>query len=325
MGIITFPSAPVADDSLAQYFSWAGARFPFNSGAADIVISGPTTWSDAVGYKKVGKLTISAGQTLTINKSPFYIFADEINFGDVASIIDASGLTSTASIIPTSSGMAKGGYGAVGQTAGGCGGGMLFVLCNKITGAVGTIKANGGNGYIGTSLGVNNAGQGAFSTTVNSTGTAEFFNHTLGYSALSYNGAAAINPTLTRSTLNLLGKGSGSNSTYIATGGGSGGWDSNSSSATGGSGIGGGGGGGSYNGSPALVIPSVLDLLALASLGCFGGGGGGSRLLTAGGGGGGSVVVFSHLFTATPTIQANGGVAGGGSAGAAGVTYLIVL
>ena len=67
----------VFDPTLTNEFSWAGGVFPF-AGTQDITVSGATTWNDSVGYKKVKKLTIAAGQTLTIQKSPFYIFADEI-------------------------------------------------------------------------------------------------------------------------------------------------------------------------------------------------------------------------------------------------------
>jgi hypothetical protein len=348
MGIQSLVASDV-DVSLSTYFSWAGSNFPFYSNAADIIISTATTWNDAVGYKKVGKLTINAGQTLTIQKSPFYIFADEIAFGDTDSIIDASGPSGTGgvAVFPSVANMANGGtasYSTTAKAQGGCGGGMLFVLCNRITGANGIIKANGGDGgsngalSVGSSIGA--GGQGAFSRSLGTPGGnsgSESFHFFV-------NGVSNYSTGLTLDTVgtypsvsNLLGAGGVASGVSVPIGGGTGG-TTEGGYGCGGSGIGGGGGAGITNttgaGGVALITPSVTDLLMLANLKCLGGGGGGACLdetyvnaCGGGGGGGGAVVIWTHTATATPTLQANGGAHTGthNKDGGAGVTYLITL
>jgi hypothetical protein len=326
MDPVLYAALSKKDAALLQYFSWAGSNFPFNSDSANITISAPTTWDDAVGYKKVGKLTINAGQTLTIQKSPFYIFADEIAFGDTDSTIDASGLSGSATPTTFPTTQANGATAQSGSalSQGGCGGGMLLILCNRITGANGIIKADGGNGYSNTTNASGDTfkgGQGALSSTINNGGGGESF-------ILAVNGAlTSSTATLLCSTLNLLGDGGGGNPR--ASGGGSG-QGSAVSFVGGGSGIAGGGGAAAVeNGFTATITPMPLDLIQLAQIKCRGGGGGAALVSTTGtgnicaGGGGGAILVFTHTTTATPTLQANGGT--GTVSGAAGVTYLITL
>jgi hypothetical protein len=336
MGIQQLSSTTV-DVSLSSFLGWAGSNFPYNSNSADITISGATTWNDACGYRKVGKLTINAGQTLTITKSPFYIFADEINFGDTSSCIDASGLSGSATPTTFPTTQANGGTAQSGSALaqGGCGGGMLFILCNRITGANGVIKANGGNGY----KNVTNAdsstyggGQGALSSAINYSGSiTEKFYYLLGELGPVPEGDTSAG-TLAYSLDKLLGAGGGA--IYGGVGGGSGSVQvaSPTSNVCGSSGIGG-GGSGTESGCLPTITPLPTELLMLANLRCLGGGGGPARVHTngfyncTGGGGGGSIVVWTHTATATPTLQANGGIgtSTSNSDGAAGVTYLITL
>ena len=321
------------DTTLASYFGWAGSSFPYCGSAADVTISGATTWNDSCGYKKVGKLTINAGQTLTIANSPFIIFANEIAFGDVSSCIDASG-PSGASSGSFTTGMTKGAT-AVGGSAraqGGCGGGLLFIITSKISGATGVIKANGGNGYRNTttaSAQAGKGGQGAFSETTSENnpqaGVGEKWGgtNTLTATGVEYLNPLGINlaPSYIATTLNASGGGSGQGGTNSA----------------GGSGIGSGGSsGGGTNCTDGVLsyitfTPQMLINMAFAS--CKGGGAGGANVDNsvgasngAGGGGGGIILVWVRTLTATPTLQANGGTGavGTGSAnGGAGQTLLI--
>jgi hypothetical protein len=289
---------PLNEQSLLNaYFGWAGSKFPYDDGADDIIISGPTTWADSCGYKKVGRLTIHSDAVLSIKASPFYIFAREIVFTTINSQISADG--NDGSIDPALSFSAKGG-GSHETTRGGDGGGMLFIVAQRIYGEPGMISANGGNGSDlgGTGSG---GGQGCFDPTM-ITGTTpnRFF------------GPLA----------SALADGGGSNTTAGA-GGGSG------SAGYGGSGIGGGGGRSGGIGNPAKQLTPAI-LLELAKYGCLGGGGGGGSLNSmnraACGGGGGSVCVWvRELSTVAPILQANGGVKALGSDGGAGITHLIKL
>lgn len=291
--------------ALAHYFGWAGNL----KGDTDIVISSPTTWDDIAGFKKVRKLTINANQTLRIKKSPFYIFADEIVFGNTASCIDASGFNGDSPLedVFTAKG---GGPEDTDGNRGGDGGGMLFVVTNKVSGANGLVKANGGDGAKNASVDSYSGGQGALSTAINLSST---YKH-------NWTGTIVVKTSGDVTYLHplgfLLGDGGGNN-------GGKGGASGNKSS--GGSGIGGGGGGSGGEGkqSPTVLTPCLL--LTLAQAGCLGGGGGGSdQKALKGGGGGGSVCFWSKVFDSIPVLQANGGDKGvGGYVGAAGVTHLI--
>lgn len=338
-------STPV-DVSLSEYFSWAGGSFPYNQGAVgDIVISGPTTWNDSVGYKKIKKLTINAGQTLTIAKSPFYIFADEISFGDTSSTIDASGMSGSASAVYPSNAQALGSTAIMGiaRSQGGCGGGMLFVIANKVTGAAGKIKADGGNGYFnGTpnGSGVNYMGaQGALSIdteVIVSTLVPETFDVMM-YGFANRPTAGSYYPTPNfRGNLYLhMGESGQGNGGISSKGGGSGSIGTGGNASIGGSGI---GGGGSVYTSPSdygkvsAVTNTLRDLVFLASIGCTGGGGGSAVASYAGnngaaGGGGGSVVLWAHSMISPPTLSANGGAkaAISGGNGGAGVTYSTIV
>jgi hypothetical protein len=286
-------------NALDAYFPFVGGPFPFNEQAADVLVDEDVTWDDTCGYKQVGKLTIAPGKTITIGRSPFYIFADEIIFGGVDSIISANGPSGgPEGEFPTC--WARGGTVDAGgaRAQAGCGGGMLVIVANRISGAAGLVRANGGDGYINEIPYGRRAagGQGALSQSINlsASGAAENFGGTFsGFLAPGGGGSDG-------------GKGGGSGTNYLGGGGG-------------GSGIGGGCGGSpnqgiTYDGRPNTVpIPLPLFLL-LASYGCLGGGGGAAYAADnanqkyAGGGGGGGIGVIVKDLVTTPTLQANGGL-----------------
>lgn len=313
---------PVLDLNLG---GWAGRRWPFNEDAADVVISGATTWSDAIGYKRVRKLTIDAGQTLTIKASPFWIFADEIVFGGTDSIINGNG-PDGASSGTFDAAYARGGtYVSGGRAQGGCGGIMLFVVCRRISGSAGIIRATGGAAYRDTT---NATVQGAAG----------------GQGALSQSFDLASGPQTwlgQHEFGTVLGSGAGSQSNHAVNGGGSGAAGT-VPNASGGSGIGAGGAASSTatrtTGTAPPVSASPQQLVMLAQAGCLGGGGGGAGVAAtgtnndAGGGGGGSVCVWVYELVVTPTLAAAGGAGAGpnvggatGGAGLAGITHLINL
>jgi len=307
--------------------------YPYHNGAADITINEDTTWDDIWGFKRVGKLTIAAGKKLTIARFPFFILADEIEFGDVNSWICADGPSGAATgAFPET--YSRGGTaesGAV-RAQGGCGGGLLFVLCNSLSGADGKITANGGNGFaINENSGATRArgGQGALSFSYDVSTDAELWDT----ESLVMTFALLANGGYHGGVING------------GTGGGSGRGSASSYSAGGGSGIGGGAGahadpnnttrapGGSL-GTRRIVTPG--NMLTLAVMGCRGGGGGGAALRSStsyndynhgGGGGGGGVVVFYRTKN-NFVVEANGGLNGGNSrwaalAGGAGITMLL--
>jgi len=305
--------------------------YPYHNGAADITISVDTTWDDVLGYKRVGKLTVAAGVKLTIARFPFFILADEIEFGDTSSWICADGLSGFAgmgySAYPDT--YARGAIlGSTARAAGGCGGGLLFILCNAISGANGKITADGGNGYYlpdSTSPITSRGGQGALSSQY--------------IIAANAAGATTIEDWKTGliPIFVQLGVGGGL-TTYAGTGGGSGG--QTTALGAGGSGIGGGGAAGNAANvtvgaaASTQITPSLLMLLA--QFGCKGGGAGGAYgsdtvagRTAGGGGGGGAVCVLYKTKTATPALQANGGTGSyqnasyPGSNGGAGLTFLL--
>ncbi|WEK53312.1 MAG: hypothetical protein P0Y55_12015 [Candidatus Cohnella colombiensis] len=340
-----FPMQP-SDNALASYFGWAGSSFPF-AGETDVVISSNTTWSDVAGFRKIRKLTINAGIVLTIARSPFSIFADEIVFGSTTSQIKGDGPSGAASG-NHSSNYARGATRETGNLAtraqAGCGGIMLFVVARKFSGAAGVISANGGAGYFGTvaatgSGNANNQGQGALSS---------FRSSGLAVQEV-YDGSASASSTSGINYLHPLGRllsdgGGGGGASGI--GGGSGGVNNSSNISGGGSGIG--GGGGAYisgnntlpGGQNITLSPNLL--IELANFGCLGGGGGGVAYTLnssstangeAAGGGGGSVCVWGREFAVTPVLQANGGLSSSSPAsglaaqsnGGAGTTHLITV
>ena len=320
--------------TLLSHFAWAGMKYPF-AGASDVTISSNTTW-DAIthpqGYAKVKKLTINAGCTLTILQSPFIIFADEIVGGGAGAIINASGPNGASSGNFTC-GQAYGATNLTGSPArvqGGCGGGLLIILCSKFSGTAITIKANGGNGYSNASNGDSSrgyGGQGAISALINNTGTQQEFDG-------SGSPAGTKNKAYLHPLHMSMGRGGSQYYEYSGTGGGSGGGYNAAEECGGGSGIGGGGG---YkgNGQQPVFPVTPLTLLELLKFGCKGGGGGSAGIKSgvgtanfACGGGGGAILVFANDATSvTPTMQANGGTGAGNatnkSDGAAGVTYYI--
>lgn len=282
---------------LDYYFPFIGGSFPFNGGAANITISADTTWDDVIGFKQVGVLTINAGKVLTIARSPFYIFADEIVFGDAGSVINGNGPNGADA--GTFSAVYARGATAVsggGRAQGGCGGIMLAVLANKISGANGAIRANGGNGWsnnTNASAITQFGGQGALSNLFNNAEMQRY------YGGILY----------------VLSDGGGT-LPYGGAGGGSGG------STGGGSGFGGGGGQGSPRDGKAYMGNGIGSMsinlwVMLAQLNCLGGGGGTAYVSTTGansaasGGGGGAVLVIAKQISNTPTVQANGGVKSG--------------
>lgn len=315
-----------SDLTLNTYFGWAGKSFPY-AGTTDVTISANTTWknSDAEvrkGFKKIKKLIIAAGVTLTINKSPFYLFADEIVFGNTASCIDISGPSASSALTAFPTWCARGSTannGSGAQAQGGCGGGILLIVCRKISGANGIIKANGGNGWRNT---VNHnatsggyGGQGALSS-----------DPSLGAQDWSASPLVAL-LSFFKSSLGAIVAGGGSGQSY-----------NNQPYVSGGSGI---GGGGNYNQVPTdgtlpIVALTPSNIITLAQYGCLGGGGGMTIVFSntgaknaAGGGGGGAVCVWASELVATPVLQANGGIGVNGEAstcnGGAGVTHLIQI
>ncbi len=301
------------DPTLSNYFGQYGT-FPF-AGDQDVTISSNTTWNDTTGYRKVKKLTINAGVTLTITQTPFSIFAEEIEFKSATSAIDISG----------PSGSETGGYTNVrhpiggvelgsGKVMGGCGGGVLLIVSKKVSGS-GTIRANGGNGFL--KAGATNAGsfsEGAFKEEKDTTLATDFS----GYAAIG--GSSG-----TKGYLHPIGR-------ILGAGGGSGGKGGGAGRGTGGgSGIGGGGGrsgsgqkddGKLPNGN---ITPQILLELALYDCRGGGGGAGSGGNSIAGGGGGGAVSVWARQYTGTLTLQANGGLGANANSGngAAGVTFQI--
>lgn len=299
--------------------------FPHNGDVAtNVTISSPTTWTESNYPGRVVKLNrLDVDDVLTLQGGPWFIFVETLDFGASGSINGDGPDGSTGG--DADADYARGGYvTGTGIAAGGCGGVMILICANSITGTSSrTISANGGDAARNTSnAGANTAegGQGALSPSKtwesSSTQTAEAWN---GYGSSTPPGRFIM----------LLGDGGGA---AVGEGGGSGGVATTGQIGGGGSGIGGGGGGGTASAGslPAVSEPSVVALVELALAGCLGGGGGGAHINTtgtnnsAGGGGGGAVIVWARTLSATPTLSASGGAAiGGGGAGAAGVTYLI--
>jgi hypothetical protein len=308
-------------------FGWAGLSYPYNNASTtDVTISGATTWDEATypdGVRRLRKLTINANQTLTITKSPFFLFCDEISVG-AAAVIDASGYSGQGTQ-PT--GQARGGRAATsgGTATGGSGGGILTIVCNKVTdagsGAL-TIKANGGAGASTgtTQTGAQQAGQGAFSNNrpSNTSTNPEF-----------WDGAVGTSGVVAPPDFGLYMGVGGAQTVVGGRGGGSGG--TGTDQASGGSGIGAGGGGGAIAATAFNHAPTSWAVVMMALYGCLGGGGGaavGSNTKAGGGGGGGAVVWRKAAGSnITPSLQATAGAGGGGGggAGSAGVTYDTVL
>ena len=292
--------------------------FPHNGNTStDVTISTPTTWAHADYPGRIVTLDrLDVDDVLTLSGSPWFIFVSTLDMGASGEIRcdgpdgDTGG---AAASIYTRGGFAS----STGIAAGGCGGGMVFICAETVTGTASRpISADGGDGARNTtnaSADVGMGGEGAFGRI--STQTATSYSR----EALEF--------------YNLLGDGSGSS--VGGYGGGSGGVSTSGTMAGGGSGIGGGAAAGSAgattSGSAARNIPSVVQLVELAIKGCRGGGGGGAVASTtgtnnaAGGGGGGAVVLWYRTSSAAPTLSASGGASVGTSSnpGADGITYSV--
>lgn len=285
--------------------------YPFNGGSStDVVISTDTEWDDGDYPDRIvqaRKLTIAAGQTLTLRGGPWYLFLDEIEFGDTDSHISGDGPDGSAIQADNDLDIAGGYRSATAIGSGGCGGVTIIIVANSITGADGVISANGGDGFT-------NGASPASSGSSNGNGAARSGGR-LGY----YNTSGANQNT---SADDLHG-----NTQSLA------------STAAGGYGNGIGNGGGAHgSGSPGggqtkdWITPN--DVILSALYGVRGGGGGGVGMdnspigVGAGGGGGGAVLVFVVDLSATPTIEANGGGgvgSGSGSGADGGAGYVEIV
>ncbi|MFA7296265.1 MAG: hypothetical protein WC211_03640 [Dehalococcoidia bacterium] len=296
--------------------------FPHNGDVStDVTISAPTTWTEADYPGRVVALDrLDVDDVLTLQGGPWFILLETLDFG-AAGEVRGDGPSGGAAVTFTTD-YARGGVAVSGGRAqGGCGGVMIFICANTITGTASRpISANGGAGYrdttnAGTATG--SGGQGALSPTYNNSDAGERW------------AGDSVNTDTFKAYLHPLGLHMGGRTGGHGNGGGSGYGNTAAADAGGGSGIGSGGGSGAGGVLPP-VTPSVVALIDLALAGCRGGGGGAAAVHTtgannaAGGGGGGSVVVWCKTLTATPTLSAAGGAAAtAGGAGAAGVTYLI--
>jgi hypothetical protein len=301
--------------------------FPHNRNVTtDVTIAAPTTWTEADYPGRIVCLDrLDVDDVLTLQGGPWFILLETLDFG-AAGEVRGDG-PSGAATGTFSADYARGATrDSTGRAQGGCGGVMVFICANAITGTASRpISANGGAGYRDTTNAggiFGTGGQGAFSPTLNSATVAEEWDGT------------PLNTDSFKAYLHpfaqLVGCGGGGISG--GKGGGSGAGSNGGAISGGGSGIGGGGRGDAVEAGTLPIIdqPSVASLVDLAIAGGLGGGGGGAMVSTtgtnngSGGGGGGAVVVWVKTLTATPTLSASGGAAAGnGGAGAAGVTYLI--
>ncbi len=300
--------------AMLSALSWAG-QFPFAAGGSDATIAADTDLTDTGRYKQYRNLTVSAGIKLRCRRTPFFLFADTINFGSSTSEIGCDGPQPTAASTPTyGANFARGGF-ASGAGCGGCGGGILVVCARVLTGSAGKITARGSNGYsAGTTSAGGYGGQGALSTSYNLTSTPEDFTTSfLGLPPLWF----------------LRAGGDHGSTSKQGKVGGAGGGAVGTSAAGGGSGLGGGGVGTGAAPTTVDYYPTAEQLLWLASIGCLGGGGGGlvsfsGLAANAGGGGGGAVLVFAQQWDITPTTVVTGGTNSSGVAsGADGFALLV--
>ncbi|UZQ49873.1 hypothetical protein [Clostridium kluyveri] len=324
--------------------------FPFN-GDEDLHVTENTALTgtksvSGVWYRQIKKLTIDAGVTLKINKAPFFIFADTIEFKSSTSTIDSSGDSGSSSVTPFSTDMIRGGTVSLnGMLAqGGCGGSALLIFCNKVIGD-GVVKSNGGNGYANSAYNYASSFETSKSMTQNGEGA---FQKKLG---TAINTTAAFLTTVSialyddnkvrdniKKYMGLVGGVSGTNTdiggfygqfvenvTPLSGG-------NKSSAAKGGAGFGAGGsiggystGGSGYNNQeiqPTIVstIPTYDVFIKLVLGGIYGGGGGGavafegysgsnySRIAGSGGGGGAVLLLIKETPVSTIQMQTNGGL-----------------
>ena len=293
--------------------------FPHNGDVAtDVTISSPTTWTNTTYPGRVVQLNrLDVDDVLTLQGGPWFIFVETLDMG-ASGEIRGDGPDGSLSALADDD-YALGAYvSSTGVASGGCGGVMVFIIANSITGTASRpISANGGAGSRNTSNAgstTGRAGEGAFDRIQAQSVTSQ----TYGSGVQTF--------------LNILGDGGGG-ATIGGRAGGTGGVTDSGGTNGGGSGIG--GGAGASTGSTSVGFaprnePSVVQLLELALAGCLGGGGGAAVVTTtgtnnaAGGGGGGSVVVWYATSSADPTLTATGGASvGGTNDGADGVTYYI--
>lgn len=339
MGIITFPKEKSGVDSTLSSQLSAFGSFPFTN-EADVRIESYTEWDDIEGYRKVGVLTIGAGQQLRITRSPFIIFAKQIIFESTTSTINASGWHGTEYSRYASTSYATGGFiNQLGSVHGGCGGGMLLIVTDRVSGAQGSISANGGNGAIVSlppftgSGGVwfNCSGQGALSyirpAQNQSTGGGSTPSIDLRLSIAPYS-VTTVQDTLranigSQEFMGPAGAYQPAGTQIPAVRGGASGAGT---SGQAGSGFGSGGSvaaslssGATVNGVSASSLVPIHMLIPLWDLGCRGGGGGASMVnlmlssgnwstaAAAGGGGGGLIHVWARALEVVPIMTANGG------------------
>jgi hypothetical protein len=322
-----------------------------NNSSTDMTISTNTTINPTdyqLGFLKCNKLTINAGITLKVNKAPFMIICQELNFGDTSSCIDASGLDGSLAVDNAQAfncqqawgGMSDYVINAGAKNVGGCGGGFLILFADKITGAAGQIKANGGKGWSNNTVNSSGAGsaggQGALSTSkskVSISGNPEQFNYMLDGAPIGTPSSYIVN------NLSFLLKPKNASSiSTAASGGGSGkGQASAVTGSTGGSGIGHGGNMYAIPPTNPDVRPNLYQMISLYKMGCTGGGGGFAAAdanignCAAGGVGGGAIIIFASTFTVTPTLSVTAGTgytngaSSGVYAGSDGLTYTVQL
>lgn len=272
-----------------------------NDQTTDVTVSTNTTWTTTDYPDKVvvcDVLTIAASVKLTLRGGPWFIFCNELVFGDASSHIGADGPDGGASV--TYDGDDIEGATVVNGSAraqGGCGGGAVAIFATTVSGSNGTISADGGDAFRDTdNAGSNDAddGEGAID-------------------GLLYN--ATVSSVLPRGAYyGRGGNGNGANGGYA----GGAGQDAGTGGAAGGSGFGGGGGdatGGNGDGAQPTITPTPATVFLMMLVDrARGGGGGGARVSTvgsanaAGGGGGGAALLFADVLDATPTVRANGGL-----------------
>lgn len=333
MAIITFPQQQGGGggiSALSNYFGASGT-FPF-AGDQDVTISSNTTWSDSSGQRKVKKLTINAGVTLTISVGSFMIFAEEIVFGSSTSTIDISGpsgaATGTYVGVTHATGATSGAAGNPGRAQGGCGGGMLAVFANKITGN-GKFRSNGGNGFINNSTGNDTSGGPG--------GNSSILGPLLVANPIVSIPTAAQADMFPRFISKLIADGGMFSTGYaggkgLASGAGAAVRYSSTQAA---SAI-----PASALGKRTLITPTTEEILTLVILGFNAGGGGAAGVGSesngnmAAGGGGGCVAVWVGKTSPTLfTFELNGGIGVAGSyftgvenlSGASGLSYLTIV
>lgn len=244
--------------------SMGGGVFPYNGASTtDVTISANTTWTTA-DYPnrivKLRKLTINAGIVLTLGSPgvPWFIFVDEIAFGDTSSEIRIDGNNTTSG---------GGGRGTISGTRyGGRGGGAVLIVARLFSGSNGLIRARGEAGSSDATAanadGVPGAGGPLFATFDSSAST--FARYWTSPTAVSYatdGRGAGIPPQITYSVSTAMGRAALLQMLVMGFTGGRGGlaYSSGSSPSTGNYGNGGDGGliwciVGTYTATPTCTV-----------------------------------------------------------------------